>query len=238
MLIERRNERGNGIMRIGLSAVLFLMLLLGDHMDTNHIHWLGHASFRIEDGKKIIYIDPWKISEKSPPADIIFITHGHYDHFSPVDIAKIRTGKTILAVPINIAAQIQGNVIAVEPGKTYKIGSLKVTTVPAYNINKKFHPKENGWVGYIITLSNGEKIYHSGDTDFIPEMKTIVTDIAMMPCGGTYTMTAKEMAEAANSFMPKILIPMHWGDIVGSRADAETVKKLFKGETVVKEKEE
>jgi L-ascorbate metabolism protein UlaG (beta-lactamase superfamily) len=206
-------------------------------MDTKNIHWLGHASFRIEDGKAEIYIDPWKIPEKSPKADIIFITHGHYDHFSPDDIAKVWTEITILVAPKNIASQIQGNVVSVEPGKTYEIGPLKVTTVPAYNINKKFHPKENGWVGYIITLSNGEKIYHSGDTDFIPEMKTIVADIAMMPCGGTYTMTAKEMAEAANSFSPKILIPMHWGDIVGSRADAETVKKLFKGETVVKEKE-
>ena len=225
-------------MRMWLSTMLFLSCFIGGSMTIDNIHWLGHASFRIEDGKTEIFIDPWKISEKSPMADIIFITHGHYDHFSPVDIAKIRTGKTILVAPKNIAAQLQGNVIAVEPGKTYKIGSLKVTTVPAYNINKKFHPKENGWVGYIITLSNGEKIYHSGDTDFIPEMKTIATDIAMMPCGGTYTMTAKEMAEAANSFMPKILIPMHWGDIVGSRADAETVKKLFKGETVVKEKEE
>ncbi len=217
--------------------MLFLSCFIGGSMNIENIHWLGHASFRIEDGKTEIYIDPWKILEKSPKADIIFITHGHYDHFSPDDIAKIRKGKTILVTPKNVASQLQGNVISVEPGKTYEIGPLKVTTVPAYNINKKFHPKESGWVGYIITLSNGEKIYHSGDTDFIPEMKTIVTDIAMMPCGGTYTMTAKEMAEAANSFKPKILIPIHWGDIVGSRADAETVKKLFKGETVIKEKE-
>jgi L-ascorbate metabolism protein UlaG (beta-lactamase superfamily) len=206
-------------------------------MNINNIHWLGHASFRIEDGKMEIYIDPWKISEKSPKADIIFVTHSHYDHFSPDDIAKIRKEKTVLVAPKNVAGELQGNIISVEPGKTYEIGPLKVTTVPAYNINKKFHPKENGWVGYIITLSNGEKIYHSGDTDFIPEMKTIITDIAMMPCGGTYTMTAKEMAEAANSFKPKILIPMHWGEIVGSKADAETVKELFKGETVIKEQE-
>jgi len=212
---------------------LMVVLLLGGSMNINYIHWLGHASFRIEDGKKEIYIDPWKISEISPKADIILITHGHYDHFSPEDIAKIRTEKTILVAPKNIAGQIRGNIIAVEPGKTYEIGSLKVTTVPAYNINKKFHPKENGWVGYIITLSNGERIYHSGDTDLIPEMKNIVADVAMMPCGGTYTMTATEMAKAANSFKPKILIPIHWGDIVGSKADAEEVKKLYEGETVI-----
>ena len=202
-------------------------------MNINYIHWLGHASFRIEDGKKEFYIDPWKISEVSPKADIIFITHGHYDHFSLVDIAKIQSEKTILVVPKNLAGQFHINIIAVEPGKTYEIGSLKVTTVPAYNMNKKFHPKESGWVGYILTLSNGERIYHSGDTDFIPEMKKIVVDVAMMPCGGTYTMSAVEMAEAANFFKPKILIPMHWGDIVGSKADAGEVKKLYKGETVI-----
>ena len=88
-------------------------------------------------------------------------------------------------------------------------------------------------MGYIITLSNGEKIYHAGDTDFIPEMKSIVTDVAMLPCGGTYTMTAQQAAEAANAFKPKLLIPMHWGTIVGSKADAEMVKKLFKGETKI-----
>jgi L-ascorbate metabolism protein UlaG (beta-lactamase superfamily) len=214
---------------------MYLMtgLLPGGSMNINNIHWLGHASFRIEDNKKEIYIDPWKISEKFPKADIIFITHGHYDHFSPEDIAKIRTEKTILVAPKNITDQFHGNVIAVEPEKTYEIGSLKVTTVPAYNINKKFHPKENGWVGYIITLSNGQKIYHSGDTDFIPEMRKVMTDIALLPCGGTYTMTAQQAAEAANIFRPKVLIPMHWGDIVGSKADAEGVKKLYKGETVI-----
>jgi L-ascorbate metabolism protein UlaG (beta-lactamase superfamily) len=218
-------------------AIPALLLCLGGSMNTNNIHWLGHASFRIEDGTKTMYIDPWKISEKSPKADVILITHGHYDHFSPEDIVKIRTEKTIVVAPKNVARQIQGNILAVEPGKTYQAGSLKVTTVPAYNMNKEFHPKGNGWVGYIITLSNGERIYHSGDSDFIPEMKTVIADVAMMPCGGTYTMTAKEAAEAANSFKPKILIPMHWGDIVGSKADAETVKKFFKGETVIKEKE-
>ena len=220
-------------MSITIVIHLMAVLLLGGSMNINYIHWLGHASFRIEDGKKEVYIDPWKISEKSPKADMIFITHGHYDHFSPKDIAKIRTEKTILVAPKNIAGQFHGNVIVVEPGKTYEIGSLKVTTVPAYNINKKFHPKENGWVGYIIILSNGERIYHSGDTDFIPEMKKIVADVALLPCGGTYTMTAQQAAEAANAFKPKVLIPMHWGDIVGSKADAEEVKKLFKGETVI-----
>ena len=106
--------------------------------------------------------------------------------------------------------------------------------MPAYNTNKDFHPKSNHWVGYIVTLSNGQRVYHSGDSDATPEMKKVQTDVALMPCGGTYTMTAAEMAAAANEFKPAVLIPMHWGDIVGARADADAVAKAFKGQTVIK----
>ena len=104
---------------------------------------------------------------------------------------------------------------------------MKVTAVAAYNTNKDFHPKANGWVGYVVTLSNGQRIYHTGDSDVTPEMKKVQTDVALMPCGGTYTMTAAEVAAAANEFKPAVLIPMHWGDIVGSRADADAVAKAF-----------
>jgi len=209
------------------------MLLIGGHMETNNIHWFGQSAFRIEDETLQIYIDPYKLPANLPKADIIFITHAHFDHFSMEDIAKIRTEHTIIVAPKDVASKFGDSAITVVPGKDYTIGKLKVTTVPAYNIDKKFHPKANGWVGYIITLSNGQKIYHAGDTDFIPEMRKIVTDIAMLPCGGTYTMTAKQAAEAANVFKPKLLIPMHYGSIVGSNADADTVKRLFKGETKI-----
>jgi L-ascorbate metabolism protein UlaG (beta-lactamase superfamily) len=212
-------------------------LLLGGSMETKYIHWYGQSSFRIEDGAINIYIDPFRLPERTPKADIVFITHAHFDHFSMEDIAKIRTGHTIIVAPKDVASKFGDSAITVVPGKDYTIGKLKVTTVPAYNIDKKFHPKANGWLGYIITLSNGQKIYHAGDTDFIPEMREIITDIAMLPCGGTYTMTAKQAAEAANVFKPKLLIPMHYGSIVGSNADADTVKRLFKGETVIKTQE-
>jgi L-ascorbate metabolism protein UlaG (beta-lactamase superfamily) len=203
-------------------------------MNHQHIHWLGHSSFRIEDGATQIYIDPWKVSPNAPKADVIFITHAHYDHFSIEDIARIKKEGTALFAPKDVAYQIKGTVIAVSPGEIYNIGELKVKTVPAYNINKQFHPKQNNWVGYIIALATEQKIYHSGDSDFTPEMKTVVTDYALLPIGGTYTMTAKEAAEAANAFKPRVAIPMHWGDIVGVQADFDEFRRLFRGETLVK----
>jgi len=213
------------------------MFLVGGHMETAYIHWLGHAAFRIEDDSTQIYIDPFKLSENLPKADIIFITHAHYDHFSPEDIDKIKKDSTIIIAPKDVTSKIGKGTVTILPGHDYIVGNLKVKTVPAYNPAKKFHPRGNNWVGYIVTLSNGQKIYHAGDTDFIPEMRALETDIALLPCGGTYTMTAQQAAEAANIFKPKILIPMHWGEIVGSKTDAEKVKELFQGETVIKVQE-
>ncbi|MBI4429230.1 MAG: MBL fold metallo-hydrolase [Ignavibacteriales bacterium] len=206
-------------------------------MNHQHIHWLGHASFRIEDGATLIYIDPWKLSDKSPKADVVFITHAHYDHFSPEDIAKIRKEGTAFFAPKDVAFQLEGNVISVVPGQSYNFVELKVRTTHAYNLGKQFHPRQSNWVGYVITLSTGQKIYHSGDTDFTPEMRSVVTDFALLPCGGTYTMTGKEAAEAANVFKPQALIPMHWGDIVGTSKDADEAQKTFKGTTIIKNPE-
>lgn len=220
-------------MTINIFLFLILYLLIGGPMETTHIHWLGHSAFRIEDGSTQIYIDPFKLPANLPKADIIFITHAHYDHFSEEDIARIKKDSTIIVATKDVTSKIGKGTETVVPGQNYTVGSLKVITVPAYNLDKKFHPKGNNWIGYIITLSNGQRIYHAGDTDFIPEMRKVITDIALLPCGGTYTMTAQQAAEAANIFKPKVLIPMHWGDIVGSKTDAEEVKKLFKGETVI-----
>jgi L-ascorbate metabolism protein UlaG (beta-lactamase superfamily) len=209
-------------------------MLIGGSMEYQNIHWMGQSAFRIEDSSLQIYIDPFKLPAGLPKADFIFITHAHFDHFSMEDISKIKTEHTIFVAPKDVAAKFVDSVIAVVPGETFNVGKLKVTTVPAYNIDKKFHPKKNNWVGYIIKLSNGKKIYHAGDTDFIPEMKEIVADVAMLPCGGTYTMTAVQAADAANSFKPKILIPMHFGEGLGTVYAGEEVKKLYKGETMIK----
>jgi CO/xanthine dehydrogenase Mo-binding subunit len=124
-------------------------------------------------------------------------------------------------------------VVQAAAGGTYKAGPVTVEAVPAYNINKTFHPRANGWLGYIVTLSNGQRIYHSGDTDAIPEMKALGVDVALMASGGTYTMTAAEAGAAANAFKPAVFIPMHWGDIIGSALDAKNAAKTFTGQTVI-----
>lgn len=207
-------------------------------MNVQNIHWYGQAAFRIEDGEKQIYIDPWKLpSGKLPKADVIFITHAHFDHLSHDDINQIKKEGTIFVAPKDVAAELKGAVKTVAPNQTLEVGKIKVAAVPAYNLKKNFHPRANNWVGYLLTLSNGQTIYHAGDTDFIPEMKTLKVDVAMLPCGGTYTMNAKEAAESANTFKPKLAIPMHYGDVVGSDADAETFRKEFHGESVIKKRE-
>ncbi|HEY4644171.1 MAG TPA: MBL fold metallo-hydrolase [Bacteroidota bacterium] len=206
-------------------------------MDVGQVHWLGHASFRVDDKGKTIYIDPWKLPQNPPKADIILITHSHYDHFSVDDIAKVRTAKTVVVCTEDVAEQLAGKVKIVAPGQTIDVEGVNVSTVASYNLAKDFHPKSNRWVGYIVKLSDATTVYHAGDTDFTPEMRTVKADIALLPCGGTYTMDAKEAAQAANTFRPKLLIPMHFGDIVGSVKDAEAVKSLHTGDTLIKKPE-
>ena len=204
-------------------------------MTVDHIHWLGHATFRIDDGAAVLYVDPWKLPAGAPQADVILITHAHYDHYSPEDIAKIEKPTTVFVAPADVASKLaRTHVVTATPGGSYQAGPVKVEAVAAYNIDKDFHPKANGWVGYIVTLSTGQRVYHTGDSDVTPEMQAVQTDVALMPCGGTYTMTAGEAAAAANVFKPGVLIPMHWGDIVGSRGDADAVAKAFAGETVIR----
>ncbi|HOK55891.1 MAG TPA: MBL fold metallo-hydrolase [bacterium] len=185
-----------------------------------YIKWLGHASILISIGEKNIYVDPWKLKKDQPKADLILITHSHYDHFSPDDINKIIRNDTVIIGPHDILKIKTGEKIEIKPGQETDLKWVKIKGVPAYNINKNFHPKSNNWCGYIIEIG-GNKIYIAGDTDFIPEMKNIVADVVILPVGGTYTMTAEEAANAVNIIRPKIAIPYHFGDIVGSEKDAK-----------------
>ena len=189
-----------------------------------NVEVLYHSSIKIK-SNKIIYIDPFKIKENCNDADLIFITHEHYDHYSEEDIDKIKNKDTIIIVPEKLSNRLleygisQNNIVMVKPRQNYMVEGIKFETVAAYNLNKQFHPKENGWVGYIIELE-GIKYYIAGDTDMTEENKKVKCDVALVPVGGTYTMNYKEAAELINTIKPKIAVPIHYGSIVGAEKDA------------------
>lgn len=192
-----------------------------------NIHWLGHDTFKIV-GEKVIYTDPYKIKKKDV-ADIILITHEHFDHCSPEDVKKIQGTKTVIVTTPDCAKKLSGNIKTIKPGEKINVEGIEIEAVPAYNTNKQFHTKDKGWVGFIFKVNN-QRIYIAGDTDYIPEMKTFKDiDIALLPVSGTYVMTAEEAVQAALDIKPKIAIPMHYGSIVGDRKDAERFANSLKG---------
>jgi len=190
------------------------------------LSWLGHDGFLYQN-EKTIYFDPYEISG-GPPADLILISHDHFDHCSPDDVKKIQKKDTVIVTEADSAKKLSGSIEIMKPGEAKTLQGILIETVPSYNTNKDFHPKAKGWLGFIVTLE-GIRIYHPGDTDFIPEMKGLRADIAFLPVSGTYVMTATEAAEAAKALKPKIAIPMHYGAIVGSDKDAQEFKKLLQG---------
>ena len=195
------------------------------------IEVLCHSSIRINK-EKVIYIDPFKIEKDYNDADIIFITHDHYDHYSEEDIEKIKKNDTVIIAPEELLTKLlrkgftKDCIVTVEPNKEYMVEKIKFETIPAYNINKQFHPKENGWVGYIIELNN-IKYYIAGDTDITEENKKVKCDVAFVPVGGTYTMDFKEASSLINEIKPKIAVPIHYGSVVGKNQDAIDFSKLI-----------
>jgi L-ascorbate metabolism protein UlaG (beta-lactamase superfamily) len=200
-------------------------------MLVHSLEWLGHSGFRVRVGRAVIYIDPYRVADGAPPADLILITHGHYDHFSPQDLERLSTRETRLVGPAAVAERVSGRVHSIAPGETLDdelVRGVHVTAVAAYNTSKRngdgrpFHPREAGWVGYELNLQ-GERLYHSGDTDVIPEMDSVTgVDVALLPVSGVYVMTAQEAAEAARRIQPRVAVPMHWGEHIGSAQDART----------------
>ena len=199
-------------------------------MITDNVKVFGQNSIRIN-SSKIIYIDPLYIDQNYNDADFIFITHDHYDHFSPNDISKIIKKDTIIVMPEKMKMSVSqlnidiNNIKYVIPNQIYHFETISFETVPSYNENKAFHPKSNNWVGYIFNLD--KKYYVAGDTDNIPEIRHIDCDVAFVPIGGTYTMTYREAAELINTMRPKLVVPVHYGTIVGEKADGEKFKSLI-----------
>lgn len=185
-----------------------------------NIKVLCHNSIKFLEEK--IYFDPFKINEEYKDANIIFITHSHYDHFSEEDIMKIKNENTKIVVTTDLEERCinlgfkDEDVIVVNPNEKHQIGEIKFETVKAYNINKKFHPKENNWVGYIVEVKN-KRYYIAGDTDWIPEMSGIECDVAFLPIGATYTMDIYEAEEATAWINSKMFVPTHYGEIVGEK---------------------
>ncbi|MBT3720157.1 MBL fold metallo-hydrolase [archaeon] len=196
------------------------------------VKWLGHDSYRFEFGDKILYIDPYEVKVHDK-ADIILITHGHYDHCSIPDLKKLVKEDTIIITTPDTTSKLSGKVIGghmelAKPGAKFDVKGVKIKAVHAYNIDKPFHPKENEWVGYIFEINN-IKFYHAGDTDFIPEMADVIADVAFLPVSGTYVMTADEAVQAVKKIRPKVAIPMHYGKIVGEESDAIRFKQKAEG---------
>ena len=148
------------------------------------IEWLGHATFRITGGGKTVYIDPWKLKKSEPKADLILISHSHFDHLAADDVAKLRKKETRILCSTDCVGKVEGEVRGLKPNELVKVGEITVRSTAAYNTNKQFHPREQNWLGFLITI-DGQTIYYSGDCDVIPEMANLgKVDIALLPIGG------------------------------------------------------
>ena len=197
----------------------------------DNITVLYHSSIKINK-EKVIYIDPFKIDKEYNDADIIFITHNHYDQYSEEDINKVRKENTIIVAPEELLPKLLNNgfkedeIITVDPDEEDMASDIRFETVAAYNIDKPYHPKENKWVGYVIEI-NGIRYYIAGDTDITEENLKIKCDVAFVPVGGIYTMDFKEAAYLVNKIHPKIAVPIHYGSVVGINQDATDFIKLL-----------
>lgn len=193
---------------------------------------LTHSSIRIAENQ-IVYFDPFHVEGEPHDADIICVTHDHFDHYSPEDLAKVKNATTILVCPKMMEDSLSNSGISEEftelvaPGDELEINGVRIQAVPAYNVGKQFHPQANQWVGYLVTM-NDVTYYIAGDTDINEDVKKVRCDAALLPVGGTYTMTAEEAAELAEMIHPKAAIPTHYGSVAGKAEDGQIFADLLK----------
>jgi L-ascorbate metabolism protein UlaG (beta-lactamase superfamily) len=187
--------------------------------------WFKQSAYLWRGDNLNVYIDPWGVTDPQP-ADVVFITHAHFDHFNVDDLKKVVKRETIVVAPRNVAQELTGTIQPVAPGDSLEVAGIKVRAVPAYNVVEsrlEAHPKANNWVGYVLELGDST-YYHAGDTDHAPELDDVKADVAFLPIGGTFTMTAREAGQLAKVIQPQLAVPMHYGYVVGSPKDAETFR--------------
>ena len=203
---------------------------------TDQISVNAQSSIRIG-GETVLYFDPFRITNAAQDADIILITHPHFDHFSPADIAKVKKPDTVFVAPESMAAELKEAGIPapvlMKPGESKTVCGISVEAVPAYNRLKPFHPKRKGWLGYVVTVG-GKRIYAAGDTDATDEAANVRCDIALIPIGGTYTTNSSEAAALVNRMQPQTVIPVHYGSIVGQISNGDAFAEAVKAPVQVK----
>lgn len=185
--------------------------------------WFRQSAMRYAQDGLTLYIDPWGTAADDVPADLILLTHAHYDHYQPHEIERLRKDGTKIVAPKDVAVEVGGDVTSVAPGDSVEVAGVKIQAVPAYNIVEErldMHPQTNGWVGYLIEL-DGRTYYHAGDTDALPELERLRPDVAMVPIGGTYTMDWREAARLIKTMSPQLAVPMHFGFVVCSPTHAD-----------------
>lgn len=190
------------------------------------VTWFRQSSFRWQGDGPVVYVDPWGVGD-GMQADVVLLTHAHFDHLQPHEIERLRTPSTRFVAPRDVADELSGDVTVIEPGQSVEVGGLKVEAVPAYNTAEErldMHPKGKGWVGYLFEFG-GRSFYHAGDTDALPELQTLAPDVAMVPIGGTYTMDWEEAAGFVKAMEPRMAVPMHFGFVVCSPSHSGRFKK-------------